>query len=122
VNVIKGPFPLIGLNGTTQPAAMELKAGATYRFRMINIRAEGGILASLMDGEQPVPWKMIARDGADLPAGMATATPAPLVFASGQIFDYEFTPAKPGKLQLKIQDPPGGPSPQPPMVVEINVK
>ena len=106
INLIKGPFPGMVLNGTRKPAELELKAGTKYRFRMINIRAEGGVMMSLQDGEQPLEWKMIARDGADLPAHQVKTTPAKWGFASGQIGDFEFTPSRPGKLLLKFSEPP----------------
>ncbi len=106
INVIRGPFAGMVLNGQRKPAEMELKAGTTYRFRMVNIRAEGGVMMSLMDGEQPAEWKMVARDGADLPAQQLKTTPARWGFASGQIADFEFTPTKAGKLLLKFAEPP----------------
>jgi hypothetical protein len=106
VNVIKGPFTGMLLDGQRKPEPLELKAGTTYRFRMVNIRAEGGVMMQLLDGEQLQEWKMIARDGADLPAHQVKAGPARWGFASGQIADFEFTPARPGKLLLKFAEPP----------------
>lgn len=105
VSLINGPFAGMLLNGTRQPAAMELKAGTTYRFRMINIRAEGGVRMELRDGEQLQAWKMIARDGADLPAEQQKTGPAVWGFASGQIADFEFTPKQAGRLLLKFSEP-----------------
>ena len=106
VNIIKGPYTGMVLNGQRKPAALELKAGTTYRFRMVNIRAEGGVMMQLLDGEQLQEWKMVARDGADLPAHQVKAGPARWGFASGQIADFEFTPSKPGQLVLKFAEPP----------------
>lgn len=106
LNVIKGPYPGMMLNGKRQAEEMELKVGTTYRFRMINIRAEGGVTMSLQDGETPVEWKMVARDGADLPASQLKTGPARWGFASGQIADFEFTPTKSGRLLLKFSEPP----------------
>ncbi|HEY0673276.1 MAG TPA: multicopper oxidase domain-containing protein [Longimicrobiales bacterium] len=122
VNVMKGPYPHLTLNGKTQPDAMELKAGTTYRFRMINIRAEGAVFMSLLDGEQLLQWKMVARDGADLPPHQVKATPARWGFASGQIADFEFTPTRAGVLRLKLSDPPDVDGGQPPVDMVINIR
>ena len=106
LNVIKGPYPGMLLNGKRKPEELELKVGTTYRFRMVNIRAEGGVMMALQDGETPVEWKMVARDGADLPAHQVKMAPARWGFASGQIADFEFTPTKAGKLLMKFTEPP----------------
>jgi FtsP/CotA-like multicopper oxidase with cupredoxin domain len=104
VNVIKDR-PGTYLNGTENPEPMELKVGTTYRFRVINIRAEWGGYIKLTDGEQPVMWRAVARDGADLPATQRKMMPAELMFGPGQIFDYELTPQKAGELKLMFGYP-----------------
>ncbi len=122
VNLFKGPFPGMVLNGQRKPAELDLKAGTTYRFRFVNIRAEGGVVMALNDGEQPVQWKMIARDGADLPAHQLKTVPARWGFASGQIADFEFTPTKAGQLLLKFSEPPAIAEDMPPGIdLIINV-
>jgi FtsP/CotA-like multicopper oxidase with cupredoxin domain len=105
VNVIRGPFPPVTLNGAASPAPMELRAGTRYRFRVINIRADAPAQMALLNGDAPVTWRAIARDGADLPAGQQTAGPAVLRSGSGQIYDFEFTPAAAGSLTLRFGDP-----------------
>jgi FtsP/CotA-like multicopper oxidase with cupredoxin domain len=105
VNVIRGPFPPIALNGSPSPAPMELHAGTRYRFRIINIRAESEAQLALLSGGTPVTWRLVARDGADLPVGQQTVGPAALTFAAGQIYDFEFTPAGAGDLTLRFGDP-----------------
>jgi FtsP/CotA-like multicopper oxidase with cupredoxin domain len=123
VNIIKGPFPGMMLNGQRKPGELELKAGTTYRFRMVNIRAEGGVMMQLLDGDQLQEWKMVARDGADLPANQVVKTPARWGFASGQIADFEFTPSRPGKLLLKFGEPPEIAADMPPGIdLVINVR
>ena len=123
VNVMKGPFPSIVLNGVEKPGPMELRAGKTYRFRMINIQADAMAEVLLLDGDKPAEWKMVARDGASLPAAQMRTEPAKLIFAAGQIFDFEVTPAKAGQMTLRFGYPNfGGPPPPPPVDVVINVK
>jgi len=105
LNVIQGPFPPTLLNGSVTPPPMALRAGTRYRLRVINIRTDFPADLAMLEGETPVTWRMIARDGADLPAGQQTVGPATLAFAPGQIYDFEFTPAKPGDLVLKVGYP-----------------
>ena len=101
----RGPFlPL--LNGQAQPEPMELRAGVTYRFRLINIRSNAPVALALLDGVQPAEWRPVAKDGADLPAAQAIPRPAQLIFGPGEIYDYEFTPRAPGELKLRFGFPP----------------
>jgi FtsP/CotA-like multicopper oxidase with cupredoxin domain len=122
LNVIRGPFPPTLLNGSVTPPPMALRVGTRYRLRVINIRTDFPADVALLDGETPVTWRMIARDGADLPAGQQTVGPATLTFAPGQIYDFEFTPAAPGDLMLKFGYP-ALPFPVPPTsTVAISVR
>ena len=113
-NVINGPFPPIVMNGDSTPAPMHLRAGQTYRFRLINIRGDQALVVSLMGGAGPVMWREVAKDGADLPASQVVARPAKLLFAPGEIYDFDFTPNAAGALSLQFGDPPGGPPGAPP--------
>jgi FtsP/CotA-like multicopper oxidase with cupredoxin domain len=113
-NVIFGPFAHHTMNGAEQPKPMDLRAGATYRFRLINLADGGPVLVSLLSGKNPVMWRAVAKDGAALPASQATSRPAALMFDPGEIYDYEFTPAKPGNLALTFGPPPPPPGSPPP--------
>jgi FtsP/CotA-like multicopper oxidase with cupredoxin domain len=117
-NVVVGPYPHYLLNGVEQPKPMDLRAGATYRFRLIDLADGGPVIVSLMRGKEPVTWRAIAKDGAALPASQATSRPATLMFDAGEIYDYEFTPAKAGDLALTFGPPPPPPgSPPPPPTI-----
>jgi FtsP/CotA-like multicopper oxidase with cupredoxin domain len=105
VNVIKDRPPTF-LNGKEKPEPIALKAGTTYRFRVINIRAEWRSYIKLAEGDQTLLWRPVARDGADLPEAQRGMVPAELVMGPGQIFDYEFTPQKTGDLKLTFGYPP----------------
>ena len=121
VNVIAGPFPPALLNGQQQPGAMEMRAGTRYRLRLINIRTDYAVAVSLLEGDKPVDWQMVARDGADLPPQQRRTRPAQMVFAAGQIFDFEYTPTRSGELILRFGDPPDFPT-GPPVSVPIHVR
>ena len=59
-----------------------------------------------------------------LPASQATVRPAAMIFDPGQIFDFEFTPAKAGELAIEYGPPafvfPPGKAPKPTRV-EVRV-
>jgi FtsP/CotA-like multicopper oxidase with cupredoxin domain len=84
-NVIMGPFPQALLNGQSEPKPIELQMGVTYRFRLINIRTDYAATVSILEAGQPVTWRVVAKDGADLPPTQATMRPATLTFAAGEI-------------------------------------
>jgi len=110
-NLIRGPFPRALLNGQAQPNPMQLRSGVTYRFRLINIRTDYAATVSIFDDGEPAQWRVIAKDGADLPASQATMRAATLTFAAGEIYDVEFTPTTPGSLTLQFGAPKQGPIP-----------
>jgi FtsP/CotA-like multicopper oxidase with cupredoxin domain len=110
-NVIRGPFPRALLNGKAQPDPLELRAGRTYRFRLINIRTDYPASVSILDGATPAQWRLVAKDGAALPASQATVRPAQLTFAAGEIYDVEFTPRNETDLVLQFGAPQQGPIP-----------
>jgi manganese oxidase len=105
VNVIQGPYPPVMLNGKVHPDPLELRAGVTYRFRVVGITGDLPETVALLEGEKPVNWRAVAKDGADLPASQATMRPAQLLFDPGEIYDFEFTPRAAGELTLKYGAP-----------------
>lgn len=121
LNVIKGPWQPVTLNGSVDPKPMELKAGTRYRFRVISIRSEFPGFVQLLDGDKPVMWKRIARDGADLPESQRKEQPAAWGADPGNIADFEFTPEKTGQLTLRFGYPPGFDEPEFPAMKSIAV-
>lgn len=122
VNFFDGPFPKVILNGSAEPAPMELKAGTRYRFRLFNLAGDSPTQVSLNQDGKPVEWRAVAKDGYPLPASLAVSQEAKLVFDPGEIYDFEFTPARTGELTLKFGVPdfflpppvaPGAPPPPP---------
>ncbi|HET9984967.1 MAG TPA: multicopper oxidase domain-containing protein [Longimicrobiales bacterium] len=119
-NVVSGPFAPLVLNGSATPAPLELRAGTTYRLRLIDIQSDVGNQLDLLDGDKPVKWRLLAKDGRDVPAAQATLRPASLRSAPGEIYDFELTPKAAGELSLQFGvDFPGGP---PPTRVPVHVR
>ncbi|MGH7720077.1 MAG: multicopper oxidase domain-containing protein [Gemmatimonadaceae bacterium] len=126
INTGRGPFAPALLNGRAQPEPMELRAGVTYRFRLINIRSDYSVAMALLDGDRPAEWRHVAKDGADLPAAQAVVRPAHLIFGPGEIYDVEFTPRSGGAFALRFGFPPAfrppGITVPEPAVVEVRVR
>ena len=92
----------IYINGDRHPT-WHFKAGETYHIRFINIcLARPAIFIYMMDGDKPAEWKLIARDGADLPASQSRVVPAKLQITDGQTWDMLFTPSKTGSYKFRI--------------------
>jgi FtsP/CotA-like multicopper oxidase with cupredoxin domain len=104
-NVIAGPFPPMLMNGQAQPDPIDLKAGVTYRFRVIGITGDIPTQFKFLDGDKPIEWRAVARDGMTLPASQATVRPASMIFDPGQIFDFEYTPRAKGELAMVFGEP-----------------
>lgn len=104
-NVIAGPFPPTFMNGSAAPAPIELRAGVTYRFRIIGITGDLPNFLAITHSGKPIQWRALAKDGADLSRNQAVMRPAEMVFAPGEIFDFEYTPSAAGQLELKYGPP-----------------
>lgn len=50
--------------GRADPGPLRLRAGTTYHLRVINIITETGLELMLLDGDAPVSWRAVAKDGA----------------------------------------------------------
>jgi FtsP/CotA-like multicopper oxidase with cupredoxin domain len=121
-NVLMGPFPRALLNGQAQPEPLELRAGVTYRFRLINIRTDYPASVTILDEGQPAQWRVVAKDGADLPSSQIKAGPATITFSAGEIYDVEFTPQVGQALALHFGAPKSGPIPGQATYVQVRVR
>ena len=95
------------VNGRLDPAAIEVKAGRTYRLRLINIGDARTFFALRRRPQDSsvVAWRAVAKDGADLPPSQAVASAAPLLTGPGETADFEYRPADPGELWLTVDSP-----------------
>jgi FtsP/CotA-like multicopper oxidase with cupredoxin domain len=90
------------MNGVPQPNTIQLRTGTTYRFRFINITPSvANLRVSLRKSGEPVRWRALARDAADLPPAQATMRPAELQISVGETFDFEYTASSPEELTLE---------------------
>jgi FtsP/CotA-like multicopper oxidase with cupredoxin domain len=91
------------LNGTTTPAAREMRVGERYRLRFINVHtARPSMRMRLLDGDNLTTWRIIAKDGMDLPADQLRDRPSEIQMGNGEAYDAEFVPTQTGKLRIDI--------------------
>jgi FtsP/CotA-like multicopper oxidase with cupredoxin domain len=95
--------PTLFINGTTTPEPLELVAGTRYRLRFVSIPANAGLRMTLNGPDGPQQWRLVAKDGADLPQAQPLRR-ARFFPGVGETFDFEFMPASPGELWLQLED------------------
>jgi len=89
------------VNGDSTGPTLELRAGVPQRMRFVNMGfALGGFFGIYRD-KIFVPWRAIAKDGADLPASQAVLRSGPQRILSGETYDFEWIP-KPGRYRLQF--------------------
>ncbi|CAN5420543.1 hypothetical protein BH10BAC3_BH10BAC3_28330 [soil metagenome] len=93
------------LNGTNKTDTISCKIGKDYRFRLINISALGATLnVSLLLNNKAVDWRLIAKDGANLPPQQCIVKKALKQTVSiGETMDFSFIPKEPGEYVFELQ-------------------
>ena len=97
------PFPVV-VNGS-RSAAVVLKRNTANRIRLINITPNfAGLNVSLMQGNQPLEWRPIAKDGANLSASRQIPRPALRQPTSvGETYDFVVHPSAAGPIWLEVR-------------------
>ena len=92
------------INGSTTPAALNMKVGERYRLRFINIHVfrPSMRMRLLSSGNQLLTWHGIAKDGMDLPPDQSVTGPSEIQMGNGETYDFEFSPTTPGDVRLDI--------------------
>jgi FtsP/CotA-like multicopper oxidase with cupredoxin domain len=94
------------INGTPEARPLLLHAGTKYRFRLINITTDNQAMqVSLQGAHGPVDWRIIAKDGAELPAAGIQPSKARLNVTVGETYDVEFVSEEPQELLLEALMP-----------------
>jgi FtsP/CotA-like multicopper oxidase with cupredoxin domain len=94
------------VNGALRPAPVPLVVGTTYRFRLVQINPDWRVHVALRpaqgDSAATLPWRALAKDGADLPPAQAVVVRTPLEMGPGETADFAFTPGTPGLAHLVV--------------------
>jgi manganese oxidase len=94
------------INGHPQPDPVELHTATRYRLRLINITDNAADLrVRLINKGIPVQWKVIAKDGADLPTAQLKSSTADMGITVGETYDVEYQAETPGLADLEIRQP-----------------
>jgi FtsP/CotA-like multicopper oxidase with cupredoxin domain len=96
-------FPVV-VNGDAA-ARLRFKAGVPNRLRLINITTNfSGLNVSVMGANQPLPWRPIAKDGADLPASQQVVRPALRQRVGvGETYDFVIDPPRSGQTWIEVR-------------------
>jgi FtsP/CotA-like multicopper oxidase with cupredoxin domain len=92
----------ITVNGSETFPEMQLQHGVTYRVRVINIAPNLESDVKLGSKENPVVWREIAKDGADVPSRLARSENAFVHIVSGEAYDFELRPDTPGVVPVEV--------------------
>lgn len=94
---------LMLINGVPEPERLELHSGERYRLRMINITDDlVDLRVRLTSSDKPVQWKIVAKDGADLPAAQLKFSAADMPITVGETYDVEYEAKDAGEASLQI--------------------
>jgi len=96
-----GTDPPAAVNGQREPDGIELRAGRTVRLRFMHISPDDDKRVRLLAGEEPVTWRHVAKDGADLPDAQVRDVAAVLRIHVGETYDFLWTPDA-GDYTLRI--------------------
>jgi hypothetical protein len=97
---------LLPVNGSPQPQAVELHAATRYRLRLIRITSNSvDLRVRLSNQRAPVKWKLLAKDGADLPAAQLKSSDAEMGITMGETYDVEYRSENAGMAGMVVWDP-----------------
>ncbi|MDQ3520204.1 MAG: multicopper oxidase domain-containing protein [Gemmatimonadota bacterium] len=92
------------LNGKLEPAPIDVRVGVPHRLRLMNITAaRPAMRMELRQDTTALAWRMMAKDGAELPAARQASRPARQQISIGETYDVEFTPTTTGILRLEAR-------------------
>ena len=94
--------PHLLINGDSLPRTETLKSGVAHRFRFINIGPAGSVRFSIVQDTVPQSWRLLAKDGADVPESRRGPRRAYQPVNIGETWDFLFQPA-PGVYRMYWQ-------------------
>ncbi|MFI5227667.1 MAG: multicopper oxidase domain-containing protein [Gemmatimonadales bacterium] len=103
------------INGEANPDTVVVHAGRTARLRFMNLSmnvpspsffltARPDSVTQIANDTMLVRWRLVAKDGFDLPAGAQVPRPAHQIVGMGETWDVEFTPERRGALNLEVRE------------------
>lgn len=90
------------MNGDESPPPERFAPGEDYRLRFIHISPDASKRVRLLKDGEPVRWRPLAKDGANLPVSASTLAPSAVDLGVGETFDVEWSPAETGAYTLEV--------------------
>jgi FtsP/CotA-like multicopper oxidase with cupredoxin domain len=91
------------LNARAAPAPLVVRAGVAQRLRLINMTTRRPTSrVELWRDSTMLSWRMLEKDGADLPVPQRAARPARSNVSIGETLDVEFVPTAGGNSRLEV--------------------
>ena len=90
------------VNGSALPRPIRMSVGDTNRIRIVSIHADEVLSFRFGTETQAARWTPLARDGADLPVALRTATTALTRMGPGETADFTYVPTQAGKMMLEV--------------------
>lgn len=92
---------LLLINGNPQPDLVGLQAGVKYHLRLINITDNfSDMRVRLTFNDSATQWKIVAKDGADLPPAQLKTSTAEMWLTVGETYDIEYAAVSAGVANL----------------------
>jgi FtsP/CotA-like multicopper oxidase with cupredoxin domain len=91
------------VNGSANPAPIELRAGVRHRLRFVSIAAVETKRVRLLQDTLVQQWRPVAKDGAELSAHQASPRPAVQGVLPGETYDFELLRRTPEVLILEVR-------------------
>ncbi len=88
------------INGTDNLPEIKTSVGVKHRLRLMHIAPVGRIRLRMEKEDKPVPVRIIAKDGADLPESQRVMVESSFRYGVGETADFEFIAETPGNYQL----------------------
>lgn len=106
--------PEFEINGSQDPDTVVLRVGRRYRLRFIALQVTNPnatlsltARADSVRGNPPDPsivqWRLVAKDGYELPEAERALRPAREAIGMGETYDFEFVPTTRGELRIEIR-------------------
>jgi manganese oxidase len=90
------------INGRIWPGPERFEPGRTYRLRFLHISPDAFKRVRLLRDGEPVRWRPMAKDGADLPDPARQLGPASVGIGVGETYDMAWTPETSGVHVLEV--------------------
>lgn len=91
------------INGRVQAPTETFVRGEAVRLRFGHISEDELKAVRLLRDGEAVSWRLLAKDGAELPAPQQITVPAHVVLGVGETQDVEWTPTGPGVYVLEVR-------------------